>query len=77
MCLYVFYISYMFRAHYCLPLSFLPYKSSRFALCFYTDVVPPVAIWVFEKIFAAPERGRSKKVVGEQLGQASDRFVVC
>ncbi|MGC2823941.1 MAG: hypothetical protein WA322_06865, partial [Pseudolabrys sp.] len=43
-CLYVFYISYMFRAHYCLPLSFLPYKSSRFALCFYTDGVPPVQI---------------------------------
>ena len=44
MCLHVFYVFYTFRADKCLARSFLPYESVRFALCFYTDIVPPVQI---------------------------------
>jgi len=44
MCVHVFYIFYTFRARDSLPLSFLPYDSARFVLCFHTDIVSPVQI---------------------------------
>ena len=40
----MFYVFYTFRADECLARSFLPYESVRFALCFYTDIVPPVQV---------------------------------